>query len=360
MNGHRRVGGNAVAVKRSDQPVRVAFFLIPQFSMMAFAAAIEPLRSANRISGRPLFEWILVSGDGAPVPASNAIPVPVSSSLEQLTKVEMVIVCAGLETPLYERNPKIYPQLKRLSRHGALVGAISSGSFILADAGLLAGRRCTVHWEYADALRTRHPRLQVTQELYVIDRDVFTCSGGTAALDMMLHFVGQVSGSELALSVAEQFIHPHIRRQEDHQRLEIHARYGIDNPKLIEVIGLMEGALEEPLDVGEIATRTGISTRQIERLFREHMQCSPKSFYMRLRIARAQTLLRHTLSPLRMIALECGFESTSHFCHAYKRICGIPPSHERRSTGRKHPDGKPTLPHVPVSPQGGEALEAEG
>jgi transcriptional regulator GlxA family with amidase domain len=351
-------GGSVVAVKRPEQPVRVAFLLIPQFSMMGFAAAIEPLRSANRIAGRPLFEWILVSADGAPVIASNAIPVAVSSPLGQLEKVEMVIVCAGLEISS-ERSPKIYPQLRRLSRHGTLIGAISSGSFILADAGLLTGRRCTVHWEYTDALRARHPELQLTQELYVIDRDVFTCSGGTAALDMMLHFVSQVAGPELALSVAEQFIHPHIRRQEDHQRLELHARYGIDNPKLIQVIGLMEGALEEPLDVGEIARRTGISTRQIERLFREHMDCSPKTFYMRLRAARAQTLLRHTLSPLRMIALECGFESTSHFCHAYKRVYGIPPSHERRSSGRKHSDGPPTLPRLPVSLQSREPVETE-
>jgi transcriptional regulator GlxA family with amidase domain len=331
------------------QPVRVAFFLIPQFSMMAFAAAIEPLRSANRTSGKTLFEWFLVSADGLPVTASNGIPVTVGGPLEDVAKVDMLLVCAGLETPEVAHNPRIYHHLRRLSRHGALVGAISSGSFILADAGLLTGRRCTVHWEYVDALRARHPELQVTQELYVIDRDVFTCSGGTAALDMMLHFVGQAAGAELALSVAEQFIHPYIRKQEDHQRLDLHARYGIDSPKLIEVIGLMEGALEEPLDVAEIAARTKVSTRQIERLFREHMKCSPKTFYMRLRVARARTLLQHTLSPLRMIALECGFESTSHFCHAYKRIYGIPPSHERRSPGRKQSNGEPTLLRPPVA-----------
>ena len=331
-------------------PVRVAFFLIPQFSMMAFAAAIEPLRSANRTSGKTLFEWLLVSADGTPVTASNGIPVAVGCPLEEVGKVNMLLVCAGLETPEFEHTPRLYHQLRRLSRHGALVGAISSGSFMLADAGLLTGRRCTVHWEYVDALRARHPELQVTQELYVIDRDVFTCSGGTAALDMMLHFVGQVAGAELALSVAEQFIHPYIRKQEDHQRLDLHARYGIDSPKLIEVIGLMEGALEEPLDVAEIAARTKVSTRQIERLFREHMKCSPKAFYMRLRVARARTLLQHTLSPLRMIALECGFESTSHFCHAYKRVYGIPPSHERRSPGRKQANGEPALLRPPVSP----------
>jgi transcriptional regulator GlxA family with amidase domain len=359
-----RPRGVSVAVKRSEQPVRIAFFLVPQFSMMSFAAAIEPLRSANRAAGQPLFEWVLASGDGEAVTASNGIPVGVSGPLEavekpntsgkssddkrRVRKVDMVVVCAGLETPPY---PRLYPLLRRLSRHGVLIGAISSGPFILAEAGLLNGRRCTVHWEYTDAFRARFPRLQVTQELYVIDHSVFTCSGGTAALDMMLHFVKQVAGAELALVVAEQFIHAQIRKQEDHQRLDLHARYGIDHPKLIQAIALMEGTLEEPLDVAEIASRANLSMRQVERLFRQHLRSSPKAFYMKLRLARARTHLRHTLTPLRMIALECGFESTSHFCHAYKRVYGIPPTHERQSREGRGPEGngQPTLPRLPVS-----------
>ena len=232
-----------------------------------------------------------------------------------------------------------------------LIGAISSGPFILAEAGLLNGRRCTVHWEYADAFRARFPRLQVTQDLYVIDRGVFTCSGGTAALDMMLHFVQQVAGAELALGVAEQFIHAQIRKQEDHQRLDLHARYGIDHPKLIQAIALMERTLEEPLDVAEIARRTNLSMRQVERLFRHNLGSPPKAFYLGLRVARARTLLRHTLTSLRTIALECGFESTSHFCHAYKRVYGVPPTHERHSRDGRRPEGngQPTLPSLPVS-----------
>lgn len=337
-----------MAFKRSEHPVRISFFLVPQFSMMSFAAAIEPLRSANRATGRPLFEWLLASAQGEPVVASNGISVAVSGPLHQVDQPDMVIVCAGLETVAY---PGIYPVLRRLSRHGVLVGAISSGPFILAEAGLLNGRRCTVHWEYTDALRAKYPQLQVTQELYVIDRDVFTCSGGTAALDMMLHFVAQVAGAELALGVAEQFIHAQIRKQEDHQRLELHARYGIDHPKLIQTIGLMEAALDEPLDVAEIARRTRISTRQIERLFREHLGSSPKVFYLGLRVAKARTLLQRTSSPLRTIALDCGFESTSHFSHAYKRVYGIPPTHERGSRRGRGSDGngQPALPRLPVS-----------
>lgn len=339
-----------MAAKCSEQPVRIAVFLVPQFSMMSFAAAIEPLRSANRAAGRLLFEWVLASADGAAVTASNGVTVGVNGTLEEVAKpgmsgnlaaagsagakLDMVLVCAGLNTPHY---PTIYPLLRRLSRHGVLVGAVSTGSFVLAEAGLLNGRRCTVHWEYADAFRARYPELPVTQSLYVIDHDVFTCSGGTAALDMMLHFVKQAAGVKLARSVAEQFIHAKIREQEDHQRLDLHARYGIDHPKLVRAIALMERTLDEPLGIAEIARRANLSIRQTERIFRRHLDSSPQVFYRRLRLARARTLLRHTLTPLRTIALECGFESTSHFCHAYKRVYGIPPTHERPSREAKSP-----------------------
>ena len=311
---------------------------MPQFSMMAFAAAIEPLRSANRMSERQLFEWQLVSVDGKEVMASNGICIAAHRSLDQLAKIDMLVVCAGLEPAQFGRNHRIHHQLRRLARHGSVVGAISTGSFILAEAGLLAGRRCTVHWEYADSFRSQYPALAVSQDLYVVDRGVFTCSGGTAALDMMLHFVSAASAPGIAVAVAEQFIHPQIRRQEDHQRLETRARYGIDSPKLVEIIRLMEGAIENPVDVNQIADRAGITARQVERLFREQIGASPKAFYLKLRLARARTLLRQTIKPILGIALECGFGSTSHLCHAYKRVFGIAPTEERR--GRRGQRGR--------------------
>jgi transcriptional regulator GlxA family with amidase domain len=175
----------------------------------------------------------------------------------------------------------------------------------------------------------------VSRDLYVVDRDVFTCSGGTAALDMMLHFVSEASTPDVAVAVAEQFIHPQIRKQEDQQRLQMHARYGIDSPKLVEIIGLMEAAVENPIDMCQISVRVGISARQVERLFREQVGTSPKAFYLNLRLARARTLLRQTLNPILDVAVECGFGSTSHFCHAYKRVFGIAPTDERHENSRR-------------------------
>ncbi|HEX5461936.1 MAG TPA: GlxA family transcriptional regulator [Steroidobacteraceae bacterium] len=332
-----------MTLESAGKPVRIAFLLVPRFSMMAFAAGIEPLRSANRLSDARLFEWQLVSADGGPVEASNGIAVATQGSLAELVKADMIIVCAGLEAPEVERNIKLHHQLRRLARHGTLIGAISSGSFLLAESGLLAGRRCTVHWEYLEAFRARYPELDVTEDLFVIDRNVFTCSGGTAALDMMVHFVSQVAGSRLALGVAEQFIHPQVRTQEEQQRLDLHVRYRIENPKLIQVISLMERTLDEPLELRDMAHRANISVRQVERLFREHLGASPKTFYLDLRLAKARTLLRRTLGSLRAIALECGFGSPSHFCHAYKRRYGVPPTHERRSSAGADGAGQPSL-----------------
>jgi AraC family transcriptional regulator, glycine betaine-responsive activator len=323
---------------RLAEPLRLAYLLTPQFSMMAFSAAIEPLRAANRISERQLFEWRLVSIDGEPVMASNGIPVAVHGPLEQVGKVDMVVVCMALEPLQFGRNHKVHHLLRRLARHGCRVGGISSGAFVLADAGLLTDRRCTVHWEYTDLFRSRYPGIEITQELFVVDRDVFTCSGGTAALDLMLHFVSEVSSGQLAVAVAEQFIHPHIRGQEDRQRMQMHERYGIESPKLVEVIHLMESTLDEPVDVAMLAQRVSISARQVERLFREHLGTSPKLFYLRLRMARAQMLLRQTLNPIREVAMECGFASTSHFSNAYKRVFGRAPTQERHRAARRSDD----------------------
>jgi transcriptional regulator GlxA family with amidase domain len=337
-----------MALGSSGKPVRIAFLLVPRFSMMAFAAGVEPLRSANRLSGSGLFEWQLVSADGNSVEASNGISVATQGSLATLGKIDMIIACAGLEAPEVERSVKLHHQLRRLAHHGTVVGAISSGSFLLAEAGLLTGRRCTVHWEYLEAFRTQYPQLEVTEDLYVIDRNVFTCSGGTAALDMMVHFISQAGGSQLALAVAEQFIHPQVRTQEEQQRLDLHARYRIENPKLIQVIALMEGAIDEPMELRQMAQRANISVRQVERLFRDHIGSSPKTFYLDLRLAKARTLLRRTLGSLRTIALECGFGSPSHFCHAYKRRYGIPPTHERRSFAAADGAGQPALERRPI------------
>ena len=323
------------AARAPGEPVRVAFLLVPQFSLMGFSAAIEPLRSANLVRGTTLYEWQLVSLDGQPVVASNGISVAVSTSLESLNGPDMLVVCVGLEPLAYAADRRLLHPLRALARHGCRIGAISGGSFVLAEAGLLSGRRATVHWQYLDLFRMRYPTLEVSQDLYVVDRDVFTCSGGTAAMDLMLYFVGEQYGADLALAVAEQFIHPQIRPQKDRQRMERHARYQVANPRLVSVIEMMEGSLADPMSLQRIADRAGLSTRQMQRLFHQHIGKAPAPFYLQLRLERARTLILETTRPIGEVALECGFTSTSHFCNAYKRVLGRTPSDERRHLRRR-------------------------
>jgi AraC family transcriptional regulator, glycine betaine-responsive activator len=316
------------------EPVRLAFFLAPQFPMIAFASAIEPLRQANRLSGRTLYEWRLISIDGEPVAASNGIRIFVDDALDRLTSSDMLVVCVGLEPLQFAANRPLHHRLRRLARHGCTVGAISAGSFVLADAGLLSGRRCTVHWEYTAMFSARYPRLALSQDLYVVDGDVFTCSGGTAALDLMLHFVREHWGPGLAMAVAEQFLHARIREHGEHQRMDLAIRYGLFQPKLVEVIRRMENALEEPLDLHSIAAEIGLSVRQIERLFQQHIGIAPSVFHLQLRLRRGRDFLTRTSQSIQDIATLCGFGSTSNFCHAYKRNFDRTPREDRLQSRR--------------------------
>ncbi len=324
-----RGGPAAIAVDAAAR--RLGFLLLPQFSMMAFSAAIEPLRAANRVQDRTLYEWCIASADGNAVSASNGIHVAAQGTLGELGRLDMLLVCVGLDAlQLTLGHPRLKGQLRQLASHGCQVGGISGGSFPLAEAGLLDGKRCTVHWEYAELFARRYPRARLLPDLFVVDEGVFTCSGGTAALDLMLHFIREHHGADLANAVAEQFIHPRIREQDDGQRMDSGLRYRITHPRLADAVRMMESALDEPLGLAGIAARVGLSPRQIERLFAQQLGTTPGQFHLGLRLARGRHLLRETAAPVRAIAEDCGFDSASHFSQAYKRLHGCRPSDERR------------------------------
>lgn len=316
---------------KPDRPIRLAFLLLPQFSMMAFSAALEPLRAANRLAGAQLYDWRLVSNDGQAVLASNGIAIAVNDSRESLPQPDLLVACVGLEPLEAAANAGLRGWLRRLAGHGCQVGGISGGALLLAEAGLLDGKRCTVHWEFAELFAARYPRARLVPDLFVADEGVFTCSGGTAALDLMLHFIREHHGADMAVAVAEQFIHPRIREHGDRQRMTPERRYGLLHPKLAAIVERMETHLAEPLDLTEQARTAELSTRQVERLFRQYLGRAPTQFHLDLRLAQARHLLRETGMPVRAIALDCGFGSSSHFCHAYRRHHGHSPTQERKA-----------------------------
>ena len=265
---------------------RIGFLLLNEFSLLAFASAIEPLRSANRQSGRELYQWVIASTDGTPAAASNGVEVASDGDPSVLQDCRMVFVCAGVNVRgNTDRNT--LNLVRRLDRNGAVIGAICTGTYVMAAAGLLDDRRCTIHWENIDGLSEEFPELEITNDLFEVDGTRVTCSGGTASLDMMLNLIAQAHGSNLAAEVSDQFIHDRIREPTDRQRMELRSRLGVSHPKLLAVVKTMEDNLEEPLAQTDIARMTNLSTRQLERLFRKYLNTTPTRYYLNLRLARA-------------------------------------------------------------------------
>ncbi|MEX2650466.1 MAG: GlxA family transcriptional regulator [Alphaproteobacteria bacterium] len=309
-------------------PETMGFFLVPQFSMIAFASAVEPLRSANRMSGHKLYSWRVFSADGGPVTASNGLDVVPDDGIDSVDRFPTMVVVAGIDGYTYD-DRRVLAWLRRLARKGCRMGAICTGSHVLAKAGLLDGYRATIHWEDLPAFAEANPDVIVSHDLYEIDRNRFTCSGGTAALDLVLHMIALAHGQELAGQVGEQFIHEQIRGPQQRQRMTVQSRIGVSDPKLIAAIAAMETHLEDPLPLPAIARRAGLSTRQLERRFRHHLGRGPLRYYRELRLNHARALLMQGGHSILSVAMAAGFTSASHFARRYREYFSRSPREER-------------------------------
>ena len=340
----------------SGQPARrqrhFAFALVNQFSHLSFAGAIEPLRLANRMSGQTLYRWSLLSDTGAPVACSNGTRVEVDAPLGEIARDDVVLVCAGVDVRA-NTTATLRNWLRRVARRGAVIGGLCTGAYALATSGLLNGRRGTIHWENRDGFEEEFPDIVLTKSVFVIDGNRITAAGGTASLDLMLRLIADDQGKELANAVADQMIYAAIRTEVDAQRLSIPTRIGVRHPRLAEVVAMMERQIEEPASPAELAAAVGMSTRQLERLFRRYLNRSPKRYYMELRLARARNLLMQTSMSVIEVALASGFTSPSHFSKCYRAQYGTTPYRELGSQGSKAPaTARPDEP----SPDG-EALD---
>jgi AraC family transcriptional regulator, glycine betaine-responsive activator len=315
----------------------VGLYLVENFTMVAFTSVVECLRLANYVSRKPLFSWKLYSIDGQPARASNGIAVGVDGSLAEMEGLPRVVVCAGIGVETMDHRALV-ARLRRMASHGVHLGSVCVGTFVLAEAGLLSGHRCTTHWEYIDVLRERYPDLDVVDDLYQIDRTRFTSGGGTAAIDMMLALIASWQGPDIAAAVTDALIHHRMRAPEERQRMSLAARLRVSNPKLLQAVALMEANLEAPMACSEIAEEIHLSPRQMERLFRDYLAEKPARYYIGLRLKRARHLLRHTGQPVLDVAIACGFASASHFSKTYGEHFGVTPS-EDRSPGRRSRTG---------------------
>jgi transcriptional regulator GlxA family with amidase domain len=325
---------------------KYAFLTLPRYSMIALSNAVEPLRMANIITGQTVYEWSIVSLDGQPTVASNGLQLSPTLPLEQAGTVDILFVCGGVQVQ-EAVSSKVVTALRRLAERRISLGALCTGGYALAKAGLLDKYRATIHWENLSALREEFPRIQLSDQLFTIDRDRFTCSGGVAPLDLMLHLVESRLGARVSQLISEQFIVDRIRSDRDRQYVPLRAQIGVSHESLIKVAQLMEENIEKPLSLDEIAAATELSRRQIERLFKRHLNCVPKRYYLQMRLRRARELLLQTSMPIIDITTACGFQSPPHFSRCYRAQFGCPPSAERQTRlGKAGPPPAQTVTSV--------------
>lgn len=297
--------------------------------MFALTSAIEPLRMANQLSNQSLYDWSIISAQGLPVRASNKVAIEATCSIESAPKFDLVFICGGINIE-NRITPELLDWCQQLSNQSIALGGICTGAFVLAQAGLLKGYRCTIHWENTPGMQEAFPDLIVSHNLFVIDRDRLTSSGGVAPLDMMLTIIRETHGMALASEISDEYLCDRIRDQRDHQRTPLRHRLGTSQPKLTEVVELMEANIEEPIPLDELAGHVHLSRRQLERLFRKYLNCVPTRYYLEVRLRRARQLLHHTSQSIVEIALACGFVSAPHFSKCYRDLFDLPPREDRK------------------------------
>ncbi len=318
-----------MSCKEMSQVKHVSFLTLNNFSMIAFSNAIEILRMANYLMGEEVYQWSVITVDGAPATASNGLAFAKSAMLDFTNMPDMLLVCAGGDVQ-DAVSPDVLKLIMQASKHNIWLGSICTGSFALAKAGVLDGYKCTINFENMASLRENFPYIVFAEELFVIDRDRCSCTGGTAPIDLMLAFVYARFGKNLVADISEQIMVVRAKDSKDQQLIPPVARVGYGHKALLEVSALMEANIEEPLPLDELARLAGLSQRHLQRMFSHTLSMSPMHYYLKLRLRRARTLLLQTEMSIMTITVACGFQSSCHFSKSYRTLFGCSPSNERR------------------------------
>ncbi len=313
---------------------RIGFLLIENFSLMSFAAAVEPLRAANALAGHQIYSWAIIAPSATASAASSGARLSpdfvVSASGADRRSFDDIFVCAG-GIPATFVDETTFAWLRREARRGTRLGAVSGGTWILARAGVMAGYRCTIHWEHVAAFREAFPEIDVRSTLFEIDRDRLSCAGGIASLDLMHALIEADCGANLARRVSEWFLQTSVRTGDGSQRMEPPTRFNVHSAPLAAALALLQRRYAESIDAAALAQAVGISTRHLQRLFLNHLGTTLERYLFAIRLDHARQLLRQSTSPVLDVALASGFVSASHFSRIYKAQFGISPRQERRA-----------------------------
>ena len=315
-------------------PRRFVFVLMENFTLLSFSSALDALRIANRMSGKTLYEWTFIGENEEVVSCSAGTQFKLDNSLIELHRDDTVLLCGG--TSIQEATTKkLIGWLRREARRGLIIGGLCTAAYPMAKAGLLDDKKATIHWENQDSFAEEFLEVELTKTVFVCDGNRYTTAGGTSSIDLLLKIIADEHGEELANAVADQMIYSSIRTDQDTQRLSVPTRIGVRHPKLSKVIQMMEINIEEPISPSILAKDVGMSTRQLERLFRRYLDRSPKRYYMELRLQKARNLLMQTDMSVINVALACGFASPSHFSKCYRAHYDTTPYRERGSHAAK-------------------------
>ena len=316
-------------------PRRFVFVLMENFTLLSFSSALDALRIANRMSGKTLYGWTFIGESEGFVSCSAGTQFKLDNSLIELHRDDTIILCGG--TSIQEATTKkLIGWLRREARRGLIIGGLCTAAYPMAKAGLLDEKKATIHWENQDSFAEEFLEVELTKTVFVCDGNRYTTAGGTSSIDLLLKIIADEHGEELANAVADQMIYSSIRTDQDTQRLSVPTRIGVRHPKLSKVIQMMEINIEEPISPSILAKDVGMSTRQLERLFRRYLDRSPKRYYMELRLQKARNLLMQTDMSVINVALACGFASPSHFSKCYRAHYDTTPYRERGSHATKH------------------------
>lgn len=301
------------------------FLMLPKMTMLAFSAAVEPLRIANQLTGKCLYRWFLMSEGGQPVRCSNGVSILVDQALAETRRGDTVFVCSGVDGFL-AASAKAINWLRDQARHGRTIGGVCTGAFSLARAGLLAGRRFTLHWENQPAFEELFPDLPIARQLYCRDGAIITCGGGDAGVDMMVSLIEEHHGAGLAAKVAAMCLHGSHRVGSNDQRVTTAVEIGFRHPVLVEVVERMKSDFAQELSVESLADGVGLSSRQLQRLFHSNLGISPGQKLREIRLEHANSLMTETNMPMTEIAIASGFSSANAFRLAYRQKFGVAPS----------------------------------
>ncbi|MBT8417121.1 MAG: GlxA family transcriptional regulator [Silicimonas sp.] len=317
-----------VPIEGDGKKRRFVFVLLDQFTLLCYSCAVESLRIANRMSGRELYDWRVIGEGGDTATCSAGTSFHLDGGLDEIGRDETIVLCGGIDVGS-ATTKRLLNWIRREVRRGVKIGGLCTAGYTLAKAGLLNGKRATIHWENQDSFIEEFDEVTLTKSVFVVDGNTFTTAGGTASIDLMLKFIADDHGEALAGAVADQLIYTTIRTDQDTQRLSVPTRIGVRHPKLSAVIQMMEANIEEPISPSILARDVGMSTRQLERLFRRYLNRSPKRYYMELRLQKARNLLMQTDMSVINVALACGFASPSHFSKCYRAQYSTTPYRER-------------------------------